>query len=365
MHFGRGIMGQWGALTVLLCATASFAGSATDDALQDGLRHIADASYERAVGDFTVALLSSSLSPAERVQVLYNRGVAWDCVGEVDTAITDYSAALELMPDYAPARNNRANDFRLAGRLDKARLDYEAVLAMAGGGHDQSLAYAYYGLGAIAQTEKDLTTARAHFDRALMIVPGFVLAAQARDEIDRAYPDLTAHSPAATPADDSADADTAPVHLRRPVHRLVASVNDHSVSTRAATNCTKSAGPALRLNVPSSPACVREKRKVVPKVKTVAGDAAPTAVAASATTGGYAIQLGSYRNRDVAEAEWGHIVGRADGVLSGLSPVVVAADIPERGRFYRLRAVVDSYAAAADLCSTLSVRGLDCLAVHQ
>ncbi|MGB8601332.1 MAG: tetratricopeptide repeat protein [Rhizomicrobium sp.] len=360
MHFGRVIRGQLGALAVLLCAGTAFAGNTTNAALQEGLSHIADASYERAVGDFSAALSSATLSAEDRVLALFNRGVAWDCVGEADSAIADYSAALSIMPHYAPALNNRANDYRLAGRLDEAGRDYEAVLALADGQVDASGAYAHYGLGTIALAKQDIVAARAHFDRALAIIPQLQMAVQARDDIDRTYPDRAVNSQPADKADIAEDFGS--VHLHPPVHRHNAPSGDVTASAaRKAADCNRAAGPALRLSLPSATTCVAPARKVARRVAPRPLSVSPPA----AQTGGYAIQLGSYRSHDVAMGAWDHFAGRAAGALAGLSPVVMVADLPDRGRFYRLRAIVDSSAAAADLCRTLSVQGLDCLAVHQ
>lgn len=360
MHFGRVIMGHLGALAFLLCAGAAFAGNTANAALQDGLAHISDAAYERAVGDFSTALSSADLSPEERVLALFNRGVAWDCVGEADSAIADYSAALSIMPHYTPALNNRANDYRLAGRLEEAGRDYETVLTLADGQADTSGAYAHYGLGAIALAKKDIVAARAHFDRAQTLAPEFQLAVLARADIDRTYPDIAANSQPADKTDPTEDFGL--VHLRRPVHRPNSSAGDVAVgASRKVADCIRSAGPALRLSLPSAPTCAASAHKIVRRAPPH-----PASISAPAVeTSGYAIQLGSYRSRDVAMGAWDHFAGQADGALAGLSPVVMVADLPDRGRFYRLRAVVDSSATAAAVCRALSARGLDCLAVHQ
>jgi hypothetical protein len=57
---------------------------------------------------------------------------------------------------------------------------------------------------------------------------------------------------------------------------------------------------------------------------------------------------------------WNKAVKDADGLLSGYSPHIVAADLPGKGRYYRLRVSVE-FGSPASLCQSLAARGLDCM----
>ena len=77
---------------------------------------------------------------------------------------------------------------------------------------------------------------------------------------------------------------------------------------------------------------------------------------------GTLVQLGAWRQEAEATQAWDRAVKRAGGELAGLSPNVVAVDLPGRGRYYRLRVRSDS--GAAKLCASLAAKGLDCLPVR-
>jgi hypothetical protein len=75
------------------------------------------------------------------------------------------------------------------------------------------------------------------------------------------------------------------------------------------------------------------------------------------------IQLGAYRDEATAAKDWMQLVARAPTLLGGLTPQIVVADLPQKGRFYRLRTDVSARAAADALCAALKSRGIDCLPV--
>ena len=73
------------------------------------------------------------------------------------------------------------------------------------------------------------------------------------------------------------------------------------------------------------------------------------------------IQLGAWRDEAGASNGWNHIVDRSGGLLNGMSPQVVVADIPGKGRFWRLRAEPSSGTDAAAMCEQLKAKGLACI----
>ena len=73
-------------------------------------------------------------------------------------------------------------------------------------------------------------------------------------------------------------------------------------------------------------------------------------------------QLGAWRSEAEAAEGWKRLVGQADGALAGFSPHIVAVDLPDKGRFYRLRVVTLD---ARRLCTTLTTLSISCLPVRQ
>ena len=76
------------------------------------------------------------------------------------------------------------------------------------------------------------------------------------------------------------------------------------------------------------------------------------------------VQLGAWRDEASAADGWNRIVSQSDGALSGLKPQIVAVDLPEKGRYYRLRAGPVGTGGAAALCASLKDHGLACLVVR-
>lgn len=130
--------------------------------------------YGEAVEQLSRAIAAKDLSRADRARAFYDRGIAYDGLGNMRAAVADYSAALRLEPALAPALNSRADAFRRSGVLDAARRDYAAALKCPGAAPER----AYYGLGMIAQQQGDVATARDYFQKALAANPGFTLAAE-------------------------------------------------------------------------------------------------------------------------------------------------------------------------------------------
>jgi hypothetical protein len=70
------------------------------------------------------------------------------------------------------------------------------------------------------------------------------------------------------------------------------------------------------------------------------------------------VQLGAWRQEDEAAAGWNRALKAADGALAGFSPHIVAADLPGKGRYYRLRVTAPD---GRQLCAVLTAKGLDCI----
>jgi hypothetical protein len=74
--------------------------------------------------------------------------------------------------------------------------------------------------------------------------------------------------------------------------------------------------------------------------------------------GGQQVQLGAWRSQAEAAEAWMADVKKAGAALAPLAPLIVAVDLPGRGRYYRLR--IDT-ADAKHLCGILAASGVDCI----
>ena len=81
---------------------------------------------DSAIEDFTKAIeLDSSLAEAYN-----NRGTIYRKKGASDLAITDLSKAIRLKPDYAEAYSNRGNAYDDKGEVDRAIADYSKAIEL-------------------------------------------------------------------------------------------------------------------------------------------------------------------------------------------------------------------------------------------
>jgi cell division protein FtsN len=94
----------------------------------------------------------------------------------------------------------------------------------------------------------------------------------------------------------------------------------------------------------------------------VAPAPAKLAPAAAASTGGYVLQIGSYKSQADAQAAWKTYQARHAALLSGYSENVQQADLGEKGTWYRLRigGLADKEVATA-LCDRLKADGGACI----
>ena len=172
-------LGRVAGILVLMTALAAPLPAPSGEVLARGQMEAAIAleqagRYGEAVERFSRVIAAKALSDADTARALFDRGVAYDGLGNMRAAVDDYSAALRLDAGLAPALNNRANAFRRAGQLVEAKRDYWAALKCPSGARE----YPYNGLGLIAVAEGDKDAARGYFQKALAANPGFAPAAQ-------------------------------------------------------------------------------------------------------------------------------------------------------------------------------------------
>jgi tetratricopeptide (TPR) repeat protein len=303
-----------------------------------GLGRQALGANDDALADFTQALSTAALPPPERARALFARGVSLDSLNRLDDAAGDYSAVLKLVPGATYALNNRANVRRRQGRLDEARRDYLAAL----NGSNSNPQYPYFGLGRIAEAQGDPSMARGYYNRALAAAPGFALARER----------LAALGP---PAAGDAPADTGIIVLKPPPPRRTPAIVLKPPPARTPY--------AVTLHPPSperfmAAAAARSRQPVSPPGRGVPLRSAIVENKA-AGTGGALAQLGAWRSEEEARDGWAMAQDSAGGLLKGLAPVIVRADIPGRGVFWRLRTAPGQ--PVAQFCAALAQKGLACI----
>ncbi|HWA02851.1 MAG TPA: SPOR domain-containing protein [Rhizomicrobium sp.] len=128
----------------------------------------------------------------------------------------------------------------------------------------------------------------------------------------------------------------------------------------AATAAAPASPPPLKPSVQASaPEATAPPARLAPAASQA--PAAQTPAAQSAVSGGYTLQIGSYKSRADADAAWKTYKARHAATLGGYSQDVKAVDLGAKGTWYRLR--VGSFAdrsAAQALCARLTAEGGAC-----
>ena len=284
--------------------------------LDRGLARELRGELDLAQVDFTGAIETHALPAEERAQALLQRGFLLDGLNRLDDAAKDYGVVITLKSSVtATALNNRANIWRRQSRFTDAKRDYQAALA-AGSAKPQ---FPYYGLGQIAEAQHDAAAARGFYAKAVAADPGYQLAADrlaalgGPPEGTLSEPDrIVLHPPGAKPA---------PSETHQPV--------------------------TLRPSRPK-PAPVR---KEAPAMLRPALDGPSSGLEPE-------VQLGAWRSEPEAQAGWEKARKGAGGLLNGLSAHIVMADLPGKGRYFRLRVATPD---PQRLCVGLRDAGVACL----
>ena len=314
------IPSRWAWIAIALAAMmigqaeASPAAAAHARRLMDrGVAHIGAGANRDAVAELSQALGTKALTRADVIRATYDRGVAFDAMGRTREAIADYSASIRLDPAFAPALNNRANAYRRMGRIAEAKRDYLAALKCKGALRE----YPYFGLGQIAEKQGDASAARDYYLKALAANPGFAVAAQSVVALD---------------------------HQKQALLQL------------ASTRAPSSGASRPSVEVPKQHPAPLLRQAIVDTTHRV--DAKPQG-------GTVQVQLGAFRDQASAVAGWNAIAGHSAGALDGRSPLIVTADLPGRGRFWRLRTNVADRQEARRLCTALIGQGHACIVARE
>jgi len=293
-----------------------------------------------AVKDFTKAIDSQMLPRGDLARAYFDRGVTLDELGRTDAAIADYSHALEQVPGYATALNNRANAYRRTARYAEARTDYQASLAA---GNDQP-EYPLYGLGRVAEAQGDPVMAKAFYQRALAANGNFASASKRMAALSTVGSTYSLRAP-----DEPV---TPPVVVRE---------EKKSPSPQPSIATADDASDGLMLR-PAILDAGKKKPQHAAEAR-IASFVAPQPASGSApVNNGDVVQLGAWRNQGDAALGWNKAAAAAGDLLNGASPLIVEADVPGKGHFWRLRTQAPAGVSAADFCGRLRNKGLNCIA---
>jgi tetratricopeptide (TPR) repeat protein len=317
-----------------------------------------------ATQDFTAALDSHALPPEQRAQALLQRGFLRDGDGKLNEAIADYSAVIAMKGEgLATALNNRANAYRRQSQFDAAKRDYHAAFGAGSKGQ-----YIWYGLGQIAEAQKDIPTARDYYARAVIVDPNYALASERLAALGGAPDSVVASS-------------QAPILLKPPAEETGGTAQPDGLPTASA----KMAQPAGAYSPGITLRPALDQSSAPPAPDQAAKPAAPDQPARSAALDQITkqpvpvqsaklpapdqsakgeIQLGAFRSEAEAKAGWTKAQAQAATVLAGHQPHVVVADLPGKGRYYRLRVGLGTGVSPRQFCDSLTAKGVACFPVR-
>ena len=293
--------------------------------------------YDAAMNDFTQALATEGLAPPEQAAALLQRGFLHDGLGWLSPALADYGAVIALRNEgLATALNNRANIYRRQNKLKEARRDYLAALSVPG----SKSQYSYYGLGQIAEARGDELAAREFYARAVSADSGYILATDRLIALGGPPDGFVANSEER-------------IILRPPPEKSRPAQTSQSSTMTGAP--VKDVRPSPAQNPrPATPASLSPLIPVNTLTLRPALDQASTGDARQ-------VQLGAWRSAAEAQAGWRKAKAAAGTLLDGVSPHVLIAELPGKGRYYRLRVQPGANRSQAEFCTLLTQKGQACV----
>ena len=109
----------------------------------------------------------------------YNRGDAYDEMGEYGKAIADYSKAIELAPNHAPAYYNRGCAYGEIGAYDKAIADYTKAIGL-----NPNDSLTYYNRGLAYSKRGELPRALSDLEKCIELSTDPELTKDAREALN-------------------------------------------------------------------------------------------------------------------------------------------------------------------------------------
>jgi len=123
----------------------------------------------------TRVIKDPEISDIERSRAYNNRGLAYEALGRIDTALDNYNIAIDLDPGSAPAFNNRGNIHATRGELRRALEDHTEAIRL-----DPDYSHAYYNRAVDLEEIGEPTLAIEDYTRVLEIDPNYGVALVSR-----------------------------------------------------------------------------------------------------------------------------------------------------------------------------------------
>jgi tetratricopeptide (TPR) repeat protein len=156
------------ASTLMLLISAN-AASAADQSVWDQCSQTRDT--DASLTACTQILKAAGETTSDRAIAYYIRGGAYRTKGDSDSAIADYTKAIEANSQYADAYVGRGIVYHSKGDSDGAIADYTKALEI-----DPRYAEAYVGRGTVYRIKGDNNRALTDFTKAIEIIPRYAEA---------------------------------------------------------------------------------------------------------------------------------------------------------------------------------------------
>lgn len=165
---------------VVFLAVSTFGWAGPKEDVVEGLAAGKKDKLDEAIHLFTRAIESGGLEKETIVSALNNRGVAYRRKGSFDSAIADYTRAIELAPDFAAAYSNRGLAYAKNDLYDLSIEDLTQAINI-----DPDNADSYLKRGNAYFDKGEYEQAIADFNSAIVLEPELALAYQNRSDAYR------------------------------------------------------------------------------------------------------------------------------------------------------------------------------------
>ncbi len=318
-----------------------------------------------AVDDYSAAMRVDAMSAKLRAVALYNRALSHQKLAKPAQAIEDFTNALFLDVEFSQAYYGRGNVLRESGQYLFALSDYEKAIKY----HHPEPHLPLYG---VALTYEDLRRpeqAQRSLVQALALKPDFAAARLKLSALLTGEQSRNENATAQSPVGNSAKLATVQNQI------ITGSLDDSTADqVRRKEELPVPVSPPSALMAKTSLASDKPARKPKQQLAGLAVEKpseTPTIVPANAPASkkqvnadklqGWTVQLSSQKNEDAAWKVWRKLQTKHGRLLSKRDPMVVEADLGDRGIFFRLRVhKIDNKKSAARLCSRLKRRGTSC-----
>lgn len=201
----------------------------------------------------------------------------------------------------------------------------------------------------VRQEEPEQRIARVEPQRPAQAEPAFPTREVAEPEPQAAPAPPAEERFAFAPADGSADVDAAVAQDAQPIEDAFGPVEGPAPD---AAIPRPRPNPPPRRTASAGPVDLAAQRQEVTRT----AQPAPVQTANAA----WGVQVSSQRSRSEAERAFRGLQERYPSILGSRQPMIIAADLGDRGRFYRVRLGAPSRGEAASLCQRLKSAGADC-----